>query len=125
MGKQVSTGGSLKCSMGTASATFKASEGHVKATSAAGVVTDVGKGNVPSFAMCKSLANPQVQAATTAASGTLTPQPCVPVLAPWTPGSKKVKIGGVAALDDSSKCSCTWGGVITVKSPGQSKVSLG
>ena len=125
MGKQVTTGASLKCSMGTAPATFAASGGSVKATAAAGVVTDVGKGNVPPFAMCQSLANPQVQAATTAAMGTLTPQPCVPVLSPWTPGSAKVKIGGVAALDDSSKCSCTWGGVITVKSPGQAKVTLG
>jgi hypothetical protein len=125
MGKQVSTGASLQCSMGSAPATFSASGGHVKATAAAGVVTDVGQGNVPPFAMCKSLANPQVQAATTSAGGTLTPQPCVPVLTPWTPGSKKVTIGGVAALDDSSQCSCTWGGVITVKSPGQTKVKLG
>lgn len=124
MPNQVCTGAALQCSFGTAPSTFAASGVEVDATAAAGVVTDVASSNVPPFAMCTSLANPQVAAATSAAMGTLTPQPCVPVLSPWTPGSSEVTIGGVAALDDSSQCSCSWGGVVTVSSAGQTSVTV-
>jgi len=70
------------------------------------------------------LSNPQVATATAAAFGTLTPQPCQPVLSPWSPGSARVTIGEVAALDDSSQCNCTWSGVVTVSAAGQTAVSL-
>lgn len=120
----VCTGATLQCSFGTSPATFAASGTQTSATSPAGVVTDVAPANVPSFGMCTSLANPQVAAATTAAMGTLTPQPCVPVLSPWTPGATKVTIEQVAALDDSSQCTCTWAGVITVNSAGQTAVTV-
>jgi Domain of unknown function (DUF4280) len=120
----VCTGAALQCSFGTAPSTFAATGTQVDATAPAGVVTDVAASNVPPFAMCTSLANPQVAAATSAASGVLTPQPCVPVLSPWTPGSSEVTIGGVAALDDSSQCNCSWGGVITVSSAGQTSVTV-
>jgi hypothetical protein len=124
MGSQVCSGAALQCSFGTAPSTFAASGVEVDATAAAGVVTDVAASNVPPFAMCTSLSNPQVAAATSAAMGTLTPQPCVPVLSPWTPGSSEVTIGNVAALDDSSQCSCSWGGAITVSSAGQTSVTV-
>ena len=124
MPSQVCTGAALQCSFGSAPSTFAASGVQVDATAAAGVVSDVTPSNVPPFALCTSLANPQVAAATSAALGALTPQPCVPVLSPWTPGSSKVTIGGVAALDDSSQCSCSWGGVITVSSAGQTSVTV-
>lgn len=122
---QVCTGASLQCSFGSAPSTFAATGIEVSATAAAGVVTDVAPSNVPPFAMCTSLANPQVASATAAASGALTPQPCVPVLTPWTPGSAETTIGGVPALDDSSQCSCSWGGAVTVTSAGQTDVTLG
>ena len=121
MPNQVSTGATLQCSFGAAPATFSASSTDVSATAAAGVITDVGPGNVPTFGLCTSLANPQVAAASAAG---LVPQPCVPVLQPWTPGSAQVTIDGVPALDDSSQCACAWGGVITVSSPGQTSVTL-
>jgi hypothetical protein len=124
MPSQVCSWAALQCSFGTAPSTFAASGVQVDATAAAGVVSDVAPSNVPPFALCTSLANPQVAAATSAASGVLTPQPCVPVLSPWTPGSSKVTIGSVPALDDSSQCSCSWGGVITVNSAGQTSVSV-
>jgi Domain of unknown function (DUF4280) len=123
MPSQVCTGAALQCSFGTAPSTFAASGTKVDSTAPAGVVTDVAASDVPPFAMCTSLANPQVAAATSAA-GVLTPQPCVPVLSPWTPGSSKVTIVGVPALDDSSQCSCSWGGVITVNSAGQTSVAV-
>ena len=123
MPNQVCTGATLQCTFGTAPSTFAASGVEVSATAPAGVVTDVSPSNVPPFALCTSLANPQVAAASSA--GPLVPQPCVPVLAPWTPGSAEVMIAGVPALDASSQCTCSWGGVVTVTSPGQASVSLG
>jgi len=70
--------------------------------------------------MCACPSNPQVAAATTAALGVLTPQPCIPVTpAPWAPGSATVELGNQPALDDVSTLSCTWGGVISITSPGE------
>jgi hypothetical protein len=119
----VCTGATIQCSFGTTPATFAASGAQVLAGGPAGVVTDVAAANVPPFGMCMSLSNPQVASATAAASGILTPQPCQPVLSPWSPGSADVAIGGVSALDDSSQCTCTWGGVVTVSDAGQTAVS--
>lgn len=121
----VCTGATLQCSMGTTPATFAASGQAVSSLAPAGVVTDIEAASVPSFGMCMSLSNPQVAAATAAAQNVLTPQPCLPVIAaPWTPGSARVSVDGVAALDDSSQCACNWGGSIAVTSPGQSNVAL-
>ena len=120
----VCTGATLQCSFGTTPATFTASGAQVSATTAAGVVTDVAPANVATFGMCMSPANPQVASATAAAQGVLTPQPCQPVLAPWTPGSSRVTIGGVAALDDSSQCMCSWNGSVTMSDAGQTDVTL-
>ncbi len=75
--------------------------------------------NVMPFAMCQSIANPQVAAATAAALGVLTPMPCVPVTpAPWAPGSPTVLIKNQPALNNSSKLMCTWAGVISITNPG-------
>jgi hypothetical protein len=81
------------------------------------VITDVTVANIPTFGMCVAPANPAVAA---------TPQhtaPCLPVLQPWTPGSARVTINGVPALDDASECMCAWAGVVTVSSPGQEQVT--
>jgi hypothetical protein len=91
---------------------------------AVGVVNDTAAANVPPFGMCQSLSNPQVASATSAASGTLTPQPCQPVLSPWSPGSARVTIAQVSALDESCQCTCTWGGVVTVSAAGQTAASV-
>ena len=119
----VCTGAALQCSFGTTPATFAASGSQVSAGAPVGVVTDMAPANVPPFGMCMSLSNPEVASATAAASGTLTPQPCQPVLSPWSPGSAQVTVGGVSALDDSSQCNCTWGGVVTVSDAGQASVT--
>ena len=120
----VCTGATLQCSFGTAPAALSATGTQVSAGSPAGVVTDTDAANVPPFGMCLSPSNPQVAAATAAACGLFTPQPCQPVLSPWSPGSARVTIGGISALDDSSQCTCTWGGVVTVTDAGQTGASL-
>jgi hypothetical protein len=120
----VCTGATLRCSFGTAPATFSATKTQVSAGGPAGVVTDVAAANVPPFGMCTSLANPQVATATQANMGILTPQPCQPVLSEWSPGSARVTMGETAALDDSSQCTCTWNGIVTVSAAGQTAASL-
>ena len=76
--------------------------------------------NIPPFGMCMSLANPMVAAATAAALGVLTPMPCIPVTtAPWMPGSPTVHCGGMPVVNDSSKCMCAYGGVISIVFAGQ------
>ena len=76
----------------------------------------------PTFGMCSSLLNPTVASATAAAMGVLTPMPCVPVIpAPWAPGCPTVLIANKPALNDSSKLTCAWGGVISINMPGQMK----
>jgi hypothetical protein len=121
----VCTGAKLQCSFGTTPASFTASAAKVSAGAAAGVVSDTGTASVSAFGQCTSLSNPQVNAATQAASGTLTPQPCQPVIAgEWSPGSARVTVGTAAALNSASQCRCTWNGVITVTDAGQTNVTL-
>jgi hypothetical protein len=124
MGSLVVTGASLQCTMGTTPATFTASATQESATSPTGVITDVGPSCIASFGLCQSPSNPQVASATAAASGMLTPQPCVPVLSPWTPGSSRVTIQGTPALDDSAQCTCLWAGTISVTAAGQTDVTV-
>lgn len=78
--------------------------------------------NILPFGACTSLANPAVAAATSAAFGVLTPQPCVPVtVTPWTPGAATVLLGNQPSLDNVSTLNCVWGGIIQVAAPGQFK----
>ncbi len=81
--------------------------------------------NIMPFGMCMSPSNPQVAAATAAAMGVLTPQPCIPATAsPWTPGAVTVQINEQVSLDNISMCSCMWGGVITITQPGQQTTQI-
>lgn len=81
--------------------------------------------NIPTFGMCASLGNPAVASATAAAMGVLTPMPCVPATAaPWVPGSPTVLINNFPALNESSKCFCSYGGVISITSTGQYTVYI-
>lgn len=122
MHKLVVHGAMLQCSMGSAPAKLSVpptGPAEADAKPIATVMDHRPNVNVAPFAMCKSMANPQVASATAAAMGALTPQPCVPVIpAPWTPGASVATIDGVAALTDDSKCVCAWAGQITVSQPG-------
>ena len=60
--------------------------------------------------MCQSMMNPQVIAATAAAMGVLTPQPCTPAtVVPWLPPAiPPVVVSTLPTFDDSAKCTCLW-----------------
>lgn len=80
--------------------------------------------DVMPFAMCMSLANPAVAAATAAAFGVLTPMPCTPVTTSWVPGSPTVMLGGPPALDATSTCPCSFGGVVMLTFPGEVTIQV-
>jgi hypothetical protein len=107
--------------MGSNPAPIKAKIGPVATTTTACTVTDYATTlNLTSFGLCMSLANPQVAAATTAAQGVLTPQPCMPmVVGSWIPGSLTAKTNGMPLLTEAATCTCAWLGAITVVAPMQ------
>ena len=126
MGVQVVMGAMLQCSFGAAPASLVVLPANkvLAGTPAANILDNKPVVNVPPFGVCSSPANPTVAAATAAALGVLTPMPCVPVTAaPWAPGSTKVTVGKMPAVDSTCKLMCNWGGVIQVVSPGQVKVN--
>ena len=116
-------GAMLKCSFGVAPSSLVVLPKNKVITSyvpAANIMDHIPMVNIMPFAMCQSLANPMVAAATAAALGVLTPMPCIPVTpSPWVPGSADVILANFPALNDTSKLMCNWGGVIEVKMPGQ------
>ncbi|MFM0057686.1 DUF4280 domain-containing protein [Paraburkholderia phytofirmans] len=122
MGIQVTAGTTLQCSFGAAPGTLGVLPANrvLSGAPAATIMDHLPMVNVMPFGMCNCPANPMVAAATAAALGVLTPMPCVPVTAaPWVPGSPTVLIGGLPALQNSSKLMCSWGGVIQIVAPAQ------
>lgn len=92
---------------------------------AANIMDHIPMTNIMPFGMCSSPSNPTVAAATAAALGVLTPMPCIPATpAPWVPGAPTVLLGNQPALDNTSKCTCLWGGVIGFVMPGQETVMI-
>ena len=123
----VCTTATLTCSMGSTPSTFTGScaRVNVQGKPAATVMDHKPMANVAPFGLCRSLTNPVVAAATSAAMGTLTPQPCIPAtMTPWSPGSAKVKLTEKPALRDSDRLVCNWAGQIQVTNAGQAKVSV-
>ena len=123
MALQVCNGAMLQCSMGVAPSSFVVLPDKMVLTSnqpAANIMDHKPMVNIMPFGMCRSPANPQVAAATAAASGVLTPQPCIPnTPAPWVPGAPTVLLKNFPALNNTSKLNCIWAGVISVQNPGQ------
>ncbi|MFO0588526.1 MAG: DUF4280 domain-containing protein [Polyangiaceae bacterium] len=122
MPKLVAHGASLKCSEGTSPGMLAV----VPSLQASGDLADIATVtdcvplvHIPAFGMCKTQSNPQVAAATAAASGVLTPMPCLPVITgPWSPGSDAVTFGLQSALTKGATCTCAWAGTIEVTDPG-------
>lgn len=81
--------------------------------------------NIPSFGMCKSLTNPLVASATAAAMGVLTPQSCIPVITPFTPGAIKTTTFNIPMVQQSNTSLCIWGPTITISKPGQEDLNIG
>ena len=122
MPMQTCTGGMLKCSFGLAPSTFNATPKTVVTSNmmAGNILDNKPMVNILPFGMCTSPANPMVIAATAAAMGVLTPQPCIPnTPAPWMPGAPTVMLCNAPALDNTSQLMCIWGGVINFVNPGQ------
>lgn len=117
MAQQVVGGAVLKCSFGAAPSPLTVLP--VNATRcgnmfAATVMDHVPMANIMPFGACSAPANPGVIAALGS------PVPCVPVTpAPWIPGSPTVMIANQVTLNSTSKCLCTWLGIITVQQAGQ------
>ncbi|SOE91653.1 protein of unknown function [Burkholderia sp. D7] len=122
VGIQVTAGTTLQCSFGAAPGTLGGLPVNrvLSGAPAATVMDHLPMVNVMPFGTCMCMGNPMVAAATAAALGVLTPMPCIPVTAaPWVPGSPTVLIGGLPALQNSSKLMCSWGGVIQIVAPAQ------
>ncbi len=127
MGQLVTTGAMLQCTFGLAPSTLNVLPVNLvtAGSPAANIMDNKPMVNIPPFGMCNSPANPTVAAATTAALGVLTPMPCIPVIAaPWAPGAPTVMIKNMPALNNTSKCMCNWGGVISINSAGQFTVNV-
>jgi hypothetical protein len=126
MGIQVVMGAMMLCTFGTAPCSLIVlPTNKVMAANmpAANIMDYKPVVNIPSFVMCTSMSNPATASATSAASGVLTPTPCVPVTsAPWAPGASKTMIANMPALTDSSKCMCSYGGSISITFAGQVQV---
>jgi Domain of unknown function (DUF4280) len=121
----VTSGALLRCSMGESTAALVVPDQVAVATTPLATVENtIPMANIPTFGMCMSLGNPEVEAATAAAEGVLTPQPCVPATgAPWTGEALNARAAGLPCVLVSSTCQCDWGGIITVVSPDQELAS--
>jgi hypothetical protein len=127
MAQLVKMGALMACSFGASPASLivlPVNRTNTEGPPAANIMDFKPMANIPPFGMCSSLTNPTVAAATTAALGVLTPMPCVPVTTPWVPGSPTVTIGGIPALNSTSKCLCSWAGVITITMAGTVKTNV-
>lgn len=127
MGFIAVSGAMTVCTMGLAPGTLMAAVQSVCLAGGkpAAVINDIAPmTSVGPCGMCNSMMNPTVSAATAAALGVLTPQPCVPAPAgPWKPGGAVI-IGGAPCLSSDSVLNCAYGGVISITNPGQTQVMI-
>lgn len=123
MAQHVCNGALLACSFGVAPSSMVVLPVNRVLTSnqpAATIMDFAPMLNIMPFGVCMTPSNPAVASATTAASGVLTPQPCMPVtVSPWAPGDPTVLEAGQPVLNNTSSLTCLWGGVIQVVAPGQ------
>ncbi len=119
----------MKCSMGMAPAPLNVLPirmVNIPAMPMATIMDNIPFVNITPFALCISLANPAVAAATAAALGVLVPMPCTPVPAgPWSPPSPKVMVKGIPTMGPDAMLQCAFGGTIQIITPGQFKVIAG
>lgn len=114
----VNSGTKIKCSMGTTQGTIQVlPDRTVKVDGAymANIMDNKPMANIMPCGMCRSLANPTVASATSAAMGVLTPMPCIPnTTAPWIPGKIDLLVNNKPALMSDHKLICIWAGLIEI-----------
>lgn len=120
----VVTSALMSCSFGMAPATFTANPARtvmIGGKQKGNIMDNVSGANISPFGMCQSLANPEVEAATIAAQGVLTPMPCIPFTPmPWAPGKIDCLVQGQPALTNTCNLMCMWAGKISIMYDGQS-----
>jgi hypothetical protein len=113
----------LRCSMGVASSQLVVTPINrtlINDHYAANIMDHIPLTNIMPFGMCACPANPTVIAATAAAGGVPTPMPCIPATSsPWQAGALNVLLNEPRWLDNTSTCTCDWGGVVAIVDPGQ------
>lgn len=113
----------LRCSMGIANSELVVTPINrtlINDHYAANIMDFVPLTNIMPFGMCVCPANPTVIAATAAALGVPTPMPCIPATSsPWQAGATNVLLNEPRWLDNTSTCTCDWGGEIAIVDPGQ------
>jgi hypothetical protein len=116
MAQLVSMGAMMTCTSGTAPSTLVVAPPPVCGESKpiANILDHAPVANIPPFGTCNVL--------TSAAAGV--PTPCVPATVPWAPGSPTVMVRGAPALNNTSKCVCSIGGVISITNPGTTKEAV-
>lgn len=126
MGHYVCSGAMLRCSMGLQPATLTVLPVKMVMNNGkpqANIMDHKPMINIKPFGLCRSLANPAVASATSAAFGTLTPMPCVPnTTSPWMMGKTTTLVKNKPALVNNSRLMCQWGGIITINQAGQISV---
>lgn len=128
MGIMVVAGASYQCTFGTTPGTLNVTSQNTLLVEGkpAATIKDMNPNvNITPCGMCSSLANPQVAAATAAALGVLTPQPCVPAPAgPWIPTQGKCITSGSPCLTSDARLMCSYAGMIQILNPGATKVII-
>lgn len=128
MGQVVTSGATLACSFGAGVGTLNVTSQQTVLCDGKPVATiqdGQAMTNITPFGMCSSLANPQVAAATAAALGVLTPQPCVPqTTGTWIPAQTTALCDGKPCLTNDCKTVCAYAGNISITAPGQFKTSI-
>jgi hypothetical protein len=128
MPNQVCMGAMMQCTFGMAPSSLVVLPANKVMTGMvpdANIMDHIPMTNIMPFGMCQSPSNPTVAAATAAALGVLTPMPCIPSTpAPWVPGAATVMLGNFPTLDNVSKLTCIWGGVISFNDAGEETVQV-
>ncbi len=128
MGQLVTTGATLKCSFGNVPSKLNVTSQSKCVASGKPIATikdAAATTNISNFGMCSSMLNPQVIAATSAALGVLSPQPCQFVSSGLWMCKSKCNVGGAPGLTSEGTLMCTMGaGSITVAASGQTKTTV-
>lgn len=122
MGQVVCTGTLAQCAMGAAPMPLTFINPMLNTTGIpVGCILDMAPFlNIPTFGVCKSLANPMTAALTAAAWGVFTPGPCIPVPAGiWIPVKPTVTGSTAPIITSDCMLMCGYGGCIKISVPGQ------